>query len=68
MMEIKSDLIKDIRGRGMMVALEFTESARRKIALEFTLRLAKKGLLCKTSHEVTVRYFYHCLFLDSHHL
>lgn len=54
--EIKSDLIKEVRGRGLMLGLEFSDSARRKIALEFCLRLAKKGILCKTTHEVTVRY------------
>jgi ornithine--oxo-acid transaminase len=53
--EIKSDLIKEVRGRGLMVGLEFSDSARRKIAWEFCLRLIKKGLLAKTTHEVVVR-------------
>jgi len=54
--EIKSDLIKEVRGRGLMVGLEFSDSARRKVAHEFCLRLIKKGLLAKTTHETTVRY------------
>jgi ornithine--oxo-acid transaminase len=54
--EIKSDLVKEVRGRGLMVGLEFSESARRKIAWEFCLRLIKKGILAKTTHEVTVRF------------
>lgn len=49
-------MIKEVRGRGLMIGLEFAPDARKKIAWEFCLRLAKKGLLCKTTHEVVIRY------------
>lgn len=54
--EIKSELIKEVRGRGLMVGLEFSDSSRRKVAYEFCLRLIKKGLLAKVTHETTVRF------------
>lgn len=52
--EIKSPHIKEIRGRGLMIALElYPESSG---ARQFCYKLADKGMLCKETHEDTIRF------------
>ena len=52
--EIKSPHIKEIRGRGLMIAMElYPESGG---ARQFCYKLADKGMLCKETHEDTIRF------------
>ena len=51
---IRNNLIKDIRGRGLMIAVEFhreAEGARR-----YCEALRETGLLCKETHVDTIRF------------
>ncbi|NIM01716.1 MAG: ornithine--oxo-acid transaminase [Acidobacteria bacterium] len=48
---IDSPLIKEIRGVGLWIGLELTGSAR-----PFCEALQRKGLLCKETHENTIRF------------
>lgn len=51
--KIKNPYIKEIRGKGLMVGIEFlpnTETAR-----EVCKKLAKRGMLCKETHENIIR-------------
>ncbi|MFQ5415115.1 MAG: ornithine--oxo-acid transaminase [Phycisphaerae bacterium] len=50
---IKSDKVKDIRGRGLWVGIEFHASAGK--ARDFCERLLAEGMLCKDTHEQTMR-------------
>ncbi len=50
---LKSDKIKEIRGRGLWIGIEFNPSAG--VAREFCERLMHEGLLCKDTHEQTMR-------------
>jgi ornithine--oxo-acid transaminase len=49
---LSSPLIKEARGKGLLLALEFT----RPIAKDFCKALKKLGLLAKDTHAVTVRF------------
>jgi ornithine--oxo-acid transaminase len=52
--EINSPHIKEIRGRGLMIAMElYHESGG---ARQFCYKLADKGMLCKETHEDTIRF------------
>lgn len=52
--EINSPHIKEIRGRGLMIAMElYPESGG---ARQFCYKLADKGMLCKETHEDTIRF------------
>jgi ornithine--oxo-acid transaminase len=51
---IKSDTIKEVRGRGLMLAVEFRPEAGG--ARQYCQRLKKEGLLCKETHENTIRF------------
>lgn len=51
---IKNDQIKEIRGRGLMIAVEFEPEAGG--AKQYVKALAKKGLLCKETHTNTIRF------------
>lgn len=48
--EIKSALIKEIRGRGLFIGIDLTVPAR-----PFCEALKEKGLLCKETHEHIIR-------------
>ena len=45
-------LLKEVRGRGLLVAMEFTEP----VAKAFCKKLKEKGILAKDTHSVTVRF------------
>lgn len=49
-----SHWIKEVRGRGLWIGLELTADAGG--ARRFCEALAKKGLLCKETHETTIRF------------
>ncbi len=52
--KIDQPLIKEIRGKGLMIAVEFEPEAGG--ARQFAKKLAKKGLLCKETHIDTIRF------------
>ena len=52
--QIQSSHIKDVRGRGLMIAMELHPAAGG--ARPFCYRLADKGMLCKETHEHTIRF------------
>jgi ornithine--oxo-acid transaminase len=52
--EINSPLIKEVRGKGLMIAVEFYPDAGG--ARRYCERLADKGLLCKETHEHIIRF------------
>lgn len=49
--EIQNPLIQDIRGRGLFIGLELTTAAR-----PYCEKLKELGLLCKETHETTIRF------------
>ncbi|MEO0233795.1 MAG: ornithine--oxo-acid transaminase [candidate division WOR-3 bacterium] len=51
---IKSDYIKEVRGRGLLIGVELHESAGG--ARRFCEALMKEGLLCKETHENIIRF------------
>jgi len=51
--EIKSSYIKEVRGKGLMLAVELLPEAGN--ARRFTEKLMTLGLLCKETHEHTIR-------------
>jgi ornithine--oxo-acid transaminase len=51
---IQTDTIKAVRGRGLMLAVEFHPEAGG--ARQYCLQLKEKGLLCKETHENTIRF------------
>lgn len=48
---IQSPIIKEVRGRGLCIAVELNSPAR-----EYCLQLKKQGLLCKETHETVIRF------------
>ena len=52
--QIKSPHIKEARGRGLMIALELFPEAGG--ARRFCYRLSDRGILCKETHENTIRF------------
>lgn len=53
LLEIKSSYIKEVRGKGLMLAVELLPEAGN--ARNFTEKLMTLGLLCKETHEHTIR-------------
>ncbi|RXT08769.1 ornithine--oxo-acid transaminase [Ammoniphilus sp. CFH 90114] len=49
--EIQNPMIKEIRGRGLFIGVELKEKAR-----PYCEQLKEKGLLCKETHETTIRF------------
>ncbi len=52
--KIEQPLIKEIRGKGLLIAVEFDPEAGG--AHQFVEELAEKGLLCKETHVHTIRF------------
>jgi len=52
--KIQSPHIKEVRGRGLMIAMELFPEAGG--ARPFCYRLADRGMLCKETHENTIRF------------
>jgi ornithine--oxo-acid transaminase len=52
--KIDSPHIKDVRGRGLMIAMELLPEAGG--ARQFCYKLADRGMLCKETHENTIRF------------
>ncbi len=52
--EIKSPYIRTVRGRGLMIGMELEPGAGG--ARRFCEKLMQKGLLCKDTHEHTIRF------------
>jgi ornithine--oxo-acid transaminase len=52
--QIGGDRIKEVRGRGLMIGMEFHEAAGG--ARRFCERLQEKGLLCKETHDHIIRF------------
>jgi ornithine--oxo-acid transaminase len=51
---IRNNMIKDVRGRGLMIAVEFRKEAGG--ARRYCQALKEVGLLCKDTHENTIRF------------
>lgn len=49
--QIQNPMIKEIRGRGLFIGVELEEKAR-----PYCEQLKEKGLLCKETHETTIRF------------
>ncbi|MBN1831568.1 MAG: ornithine--oxo-acid transaminase [Deltaproteobacteria bacterium] len=52
--QIKNPLIKEIRGRGLMIAVEFYPEAGG--VRQYCYKLIEEGLLCKDTHKDTIRF------------
>lgn len=52
--KLDAPVIKEVRGRGLMIALELVPEAGG--ARPYCLKLAEKGMLCKETHEDTIRF------------
>ncbi|RLB99510.1 MAG: ornithine--oxo-acid transaminase [Deltaproteobacteria bacterium] len=52
--QIVNSLIKDVRGKGLMLAMEFYPKAGG--ARQYCLKLKEKGLLCKETHDDIIRF------------
>lgn len=48
---LRHPAIKEVRGKGLLIGMELTTSAR-----PYCEKLAKKGILCKETHENTIRF------------
>ncbi|MBU8792305.1 ornithine--oxo-acid transaminase [Oceanobacillus caeni] len=48
--QIKNPIIREVRGRGLFIGIELTESARK-----YCEALKEEGLLCKETHEFVIR-------------
>lgn len=48
--KLEAPVIRDIRGRGLMIGIELNESAR-----PYCERLAEEGVLCKETHDTVLR-------------
>ena len=53
--KIKSPMIKELRGKGLMIALEIKKDSKIR-ARQLCEKLAQNGLLCKETHSDTIRF------------
>ena len=53
--KINSPMIKELRGKGLMIALEIKKDSK-ITARQLCEELAQKGLLCKETHSYTIRF------------
>lgn len=55
---VKRDYIKDIRGRGLFVAMEFSQDPKysKYTAKALCYKMIQRGLLAKPTHESTIRF------------
>ncbi len=49
--KINNPVIKEVRGRGLLIGMELTEPAR-----PYAEKLMEEGLLCKETHEMVIRF------------
>ncbi len=49
--KIDNPIIKEVRGKGLFIGMELTETAR-----EYCEELMKEGLLCKETHDYVIRF------------
>ena len=52
----KSSIVKEIRGKGLLNAIEINSSSESKIALNICIELMKNGLLAKPTHGNIIRF------------
>jgi ornithine--oxo-acid transaminase len=52
--KVQNPLVKEVRGRGLMIAMELVPEAGG--ARQFCYQLADRGILCKETHENTIRF------------
>lgn len=52
--KIKNPLIREVRGKGLMIGVEFYPEAGG--ARQYCLKLMEKGLLCKETHDNIIRF------------
>ena len=52
--QIDNPLVKEVRGRGLMIALEFDPAAGG--ARQYCEKLQQAGILCKDTHDHTIRF------------
>jgi ornithine--oxo-acid transaminase len=53
--KINSPIIKEIRGKGLMIAIELKKESQ-ITARQLCERLSEKGILCKETHSYTIRF------------
>ena len=53
--KINSPIVKEVRGRGLMIAIELKKESP-VAARQLCEKLAGKGILCKDTHSVTIRF------------
>jgi ornithine--oxo-acid transaminase len=54
--KMKRSYIKEIRGRGLFVAVEFDSEDSRYSAYDLCVLLKENGLLAKPTHKTTIRF------------
>ncbi|MHA2029206.1 MAG: ornithine--oxo-acid transaminase [Candidatus Kariarchaeaceae archaeon] len=52
--ELPSNIIKTVRGRGLLIAIEFTEKGGK--AKKYVMEMKSNGLLAKQTHETIIRF------------
>jgi ornithine--oxo-acid transaminase len=52
--DLQSDLVKDIRGRGLLLAIEFNEKGGK--AKKYVMEMKSRGLLAKQTHDTIIRF------------